>query len=97
MTAGREPPGTELVRNPDVGETPVEGDVFLAGPDGGRIHYLNQVAAGVWTMLESPHKREDIKAVVRDAFPEVAPARIEADVDSVLDTLLARGLIRLRG
>lgn len=94
MTAGSETTQTPLVRCPGISETPVEGDVFLAGPDGQRIYYLNEIAAGIWAVLESPHTREEIKSIFRDAFPDASSARIDADLDPVLDTLLAQGLIR---
>jgi hypothetical protein len=93
QTGAHENQGTRLHRNPRVSETPVESDIFLVEPDSGAVYYLDRMSAGIWTLLQVPHARGEIHAVFRDAFPDVPPAQITADLDAALDELLARRLI----
>jgi hypothetical protein len=84
-----------LRRNLDVRETPVDDDIFLVAPDSGDIVYLDRIGTAIWTLLENPHTKEQVRAVFQDAFPDVPAARIDADLDEALGNLLARGLIVL--
>ena len=82
-----------LRRAEGVVESEMEGDLFLVRPDDGEIFHLDRMAAGVWTLLAEPMSRAEVLAIFREAFPEVGPERIAADLDAALDEMLRDRLI----
>jgi hypothetical protein len=71
----------------------VEDDTFLIDPEIGTIHHLNQLGAAIWRQLDGPVSVPELIELLCAAFPEVPPARITADVESLLATLKAEGLV----
>jgi hypothetical protein len=71
-----------------------EGVVFLADGEYGAIFALDPLGAAIWKLLEEPTSVREAAALVSEAFPEIEPARIAADVIRLIQTLLARQLLR---
>jgi hypothetical protein len=69
------------------------GSVYLADGVRGGIFLLNPVGAAIWHLLAEPASSRDIAAAIGDAYPDVEPARIEADVSTMIGTLLANRLV----
>ena len=85
-----------IERNPETMATDVDGETFLVRPDREDIHYLDAVATGIWRLLSEPMSENDMSIVMRDAFPDVSPDVIEADLKRALEELMAAGHLRSR-
>lgn len=72
----------------------MDDDLFLVAPTSGEIVHLDQMAAAVWHLLETPCQQSDIAAVFADAFPDVPADRLAADLQLSLQTLIAAGLVQ---
>lgn len=96
-TAPPLPAGTRLVRKPGVALRGVDGDAFLAHPDGVAVHHLNAVGAGIWNLLDEPMAAAEATDLLAAAFPDADPRLIRADVDDLFAALDASGLaLRVR-
>ena len=84
---------TKYVRQARVDITEVDREVFLVEPDSDEIYYLDEITSGIWRLLAEPTTSEDMATVLRAAFPDVDPARIQADLATALRDLLARDLV----
>ena len=72
----------------------VEGEFFLVEPLSNEIFYLDAVSSGLWRLLESPQKTEDLIATLQAAFPEQPEDQIAADATRMIEELQAAGLVR---
>ena len=79
-------------RNPGVTETAVDLEVFLVDPETQEVFYLDVAGTTLWRLIEEPQSFGDVLAVYGAAFPDVDPAKIEADLKAALDKLLEQGL-----
>lgn len=84
-------------RNPAAGETEIDGEIFLVEPESEEVYYLDRTASALWRLLEAPRSFDDIRAVFRDAFPEVAAGMLERDLRDALGTLIEQGLVEVSG
>ena len=71
----------------------VEGELFLAAPGRGTIHYLNRMASAVWRTFVEPRTAEELVALFRAAFPDVPGRSIAKDVKDIVAFLAASKLI----
>ena len=79
-------------RNPGVTETAVDSEVFLVDPETQEVFYLDVAGTALWRLIEEPQSFDDVLAVYGAAFPDVDPAKIEADLKAALEKLLEQGL-----
>ncbi len=80
-------------RNPRIVLREMDDSVFLADPDSECLLYLNALGAAIWRLLERPAGEPEVVATVQQAFPEVDPQTVAADVSGLLRELAARDLI----
>jgi hypothetical protein len=81
--------------HPDVIYKPVtEGAVLLSTED--EVYYgLNAVGARVWELLPPVLTRlDELCSSLSEVYPDIGSATIHADVQALLDDLLALGLVR---
>jgi hypothetical protein len=71
----------------------IEGENFLASPDGKAIYHLNQIGSGIWELLAEPTSKEVIIATLETAFPEIKRSTIEKDVTKILKIFRLKKLI----
>lgn len=83
----------KYMRNPAVGETRIEEDVFLVDPADQEVFYLDTVTTGLWGLLEQPVSLEEICAVFAEAFPDQDPARLKSDIEAALTDFIARNFV----
>lgn len=57
------------------------------------LHALNRLGLGLWNLLAAPLDAENIVSIFLGAFPDAEPASVRGDVDALLATLLAKGLV----
>jgi len=86
---------SRVARHPGVQFREVGDEIFLVHPDGERIFNLNPMAAALWRLLENPITGRGMAEVVMTAFPIMAPAKIEGDIQAILGALLAQGFARV--
>jgi hypothetical protein len=84
---------TRLRRRAGVVERSLGGSLFLAHPTDGRVHRLNATSAALWRLFETPTSLREAVLAFQDAFPRVAPARIEREVRGVLEGLTGADLV----
>ena len=72
----------------------IEGENFLASPDGKAIYHLNQIGSGIWELLAVPTAKEDIVSTLATAFPQIERSIIEKDVAEILKRFQSKNLIR---
>jgi len=82
-----------LVRNPVIGETPVDDEIFLVEPDTEEVYWLDRLSAGLWRLLAEPVTLPELQETVRAAFPDADAAKVDADVATALSELERRRLI----
>ena len=83
-----------FIRNRLVQKIGIEGENFLASPDGKAIYHLNQIGSGIWELLAEPTSKEDVIATLEMAFPETQSSTIEKDVTKILKRFQRKELIR---
>jgi hypothetical protein len=83
---------TIFCRKPDVISANLGAELAVLDLPGGSYLGFNTTASHVWRLLQDPLTLEQICAAMVAEF-EVEPALCEADVQSLLNRLLAAGLI----
>jgi hypothetical protein len=78
---------------PDVGIRRVDQALFLTSAAEDAIFELNPLGAAVWRMLTEPSSVSRATSMLADAFPEIPPITIEADVASLFADFSAQGLV----
>ncbi len=74
----------------------VGAHVFLVDGRRDAIHSLDPISGGIWRLLAKPREREEIAAVLADAFPDVPKPRLDRDIARVLNALEAAGLVQVQ-
>ncbi|MDF1719210.1 MAG: PqqD family protein [Minwuia sp.] len=85
---------TTFRRADGVSENPMDDDLFLVAPGSGEIVHLDQMAAAVWRLLETPCSQTEMIAVFVEAFPEMPADTVSADLQTALQTLIAAELVQ---
>ena len=85
--------GPRIRRNPDVVETAVDRELFLANPDNQAICHLNAIGTALWRLMAEPIGVEQAIGLLHEAFPDVPREQIERDVNALVADLTARGLV----
>jgi len=86
-----------LIRNPGILERQVDDTVFLVNPEDDTIFYLNPLSAGIWNLLAEPTTPSKAEHIVQQAFPDVPPDQIAADVSKLIKELENKDLVRRHG
>ncbi|MEO8558941.1 MAG: PqqD family protein [Rhodospirillales bacterium] len=80
-------------RQAGVSETEIDDGVFLVEPKSQEIYFLDAISRGLWRLLGEASSLADLQGVVRQAFPDQAPAEIDRDVAAVIVEMSERGLV----
>ncbi|MCK2182728.1 PqqD family protein [Halomonas getboli] len=92
MSGARAPRATWR-RLPMVSEHALGDEHFLVDARG-EVHRLSAVAAGIWRLLGlEPLTQDEIVALLAERFPEIASARLAADVAGLFDELAGHRLV----
>lgn len=84
---------TRYRRIGNINQTVVDGEIFVILPGGAEMFHLDQMAAGLWRVLEGPTSREELVALFQAAFPDTDQETIEKDIAAALERMLANGLV----
>ncbi len=82
-----------LRRRPDIAITALDGGTFLIDGRTQVIFHLDALGGGVWTALAEPATRDELAALLAEAFPDTPPDTIARDLDALLAELDARDLL----
>jgi hypothetical protein len=83
-----------VVRSVDQVSTLLEGEVVILNAKTGKYYSLNPVGSRIWELIERPVTFAAIVDAVTTEY-EVDRGRCAADVDRILQAMLASGLIEL--
>jgi hypothetical protein len=89
----RNVPRGRYLRNPDITETKVGEEHFLADSEGAAIHNLNAVGSALWQLMAEPRTVDELVNPLHAAFPQVSRTQIEQDVRALLKGLMAKRLV----
>ncbi len=84
-------------RRPGVTEREVGEAAFLVDPTTDSLYHLNATAAALWRLLAEPIDAGEAAEVLKAAFPDAPPDRVETEVAGLFADLAGRGLIRRCG
>jgi hypothetical protein len=71
------------------------GECVLVDRARGRVLALNVTGAAVWDLLDGRRDAAALAAIVAAAAGDVDAAQVEADVQRLLDQLVAEGFVEL--
>jgi len=81
------------VRARELMEADVDDELVALDPQGGLCFGFNQVATSVWKLLDQPRSLTDLQSSLSEEY-EVTPAQCREEVQSLLDDLVAKDLVR---
>ncbi|MDQ3144957.1 MAG: PqqD family protein [Pseudomonadota bacterium] len=87
--------GTIYERNADLLEAGLGDELVALDAQGGQCFGFNATAASVWRLLETPASFDALRDSLREEY-EVGEEECTADLQALLDDLIARGLVRKR-
>ena len=71
--------------------------LYLADANGWAIHRMDPLAAAIWAIIEDPLPLAELIDIMAVAYPQVAPAKIASDIQSLLKRLYSAGLVEAIG
>lgn len=80
-------------RAQDLLEAELGEELVALDPAGGQCFGFNGVATSVWRLLEQPRSRLDLEQALLSQY-EVEPDRCNAELQLLLDDLVAKGLVQ---
>lgn len=86
---------TIIVAVADQASVDLDDEAAILNLKSGVYFGLNEVAARIWRLIQTPHTVAEIRAAVLDEF-DVEPVRCEADVQALLKDLAEHQLIEIR-
>lgn len=84
---------TRLRRRSDIAITALDGATFLVDARSDAIFHLDALGGGVWAALVEPMTRDDLVALLAEAFPDTPSETITHDVDALLAEFTERDLL----
>ncbi len=80
-------------RNPQIEESPLQGELMLFDPVKSSFFVLNQTMAHVWHQCDGATGIDNLLQSVQHSFAGAESGRVATEVKSALDELLALGLV----
>lgn len=71
----------------------VAGRVVVARPARGDVMLIDPIGVVVWRALDRPRTRDELVAVMTEAYPDAAGDTITDALDEIVDQLLDAGVI----
>ena len=84
--------GPRFLRHPAVATLQAEDGTTLLRPPLGDGKELNEVAAFIWRVIESPRTKSEIVSAILDRY-DATPERVGADFDALVSDLLESGMV----
>jgi hypothetical protein len=88
------PDGDErLTQSPGVEERSNKGSTFLVTPGSGALHHMSSLAMVIWRQFDEAKTVNEILALLVAAFPGENPAKVEEDLDDLVEELRQKNLL----
>lgn len=84
--------GQRIVAGPSLASKEIDGEVVVLNLADGRYYGLNHVAGEVWQLVQEPRSLPELVDLIVAEF-DVSPSEAAADLEGLLDDLLARELV----
>lgn len=81
------------LRNPQVEEAPLSGELMLFDPARSQFFVLNRTMAFIWRRCDGAHGLDGFLAGLQEEFEGVPAEAADADVRRALGELLSLGLV----
>ncbi len=78
---------SQFIQAPNVEVAPMQGETVLFNLDSNKFCLLNQTAALVWSMLETPVTADAMAAEICNRYGGTEPAKVLQDVREVIDRM----------
>ena len=85
-----------VTRSPDVLSRVLDGEAVLLDLGSGAYFGLNEVGTRAWELIGDGRTKRELRDALLQEF-EVAPEKLDQDLDELLASLEKRGLVRLEG
>ena len=87
-------PTTPVERDPELISASLGEELAMLHIDSGRYYFLNDIAAAIWELLETPTTPAALCGTLVGRY-DVSPEQCESEVLSLLDRLLEKEMIRI--
>ncbi|MBL9051386.1 MAG: PqqD family peptide modification chaperone [Tabrizicola sp.] len=94
--AAKKATGGLLVQRAGCLSVPIGDRLYLADAEGRAIHRMDPLAAAIWSLVEEPIRTDAILEILTEAFPDVEPDRLAADLNALVRRLVGAGLVESR-
>ena len=68
-------------------------EIFLYNKAGGELTVLNKTALLIWSLCDGHHSEEHMADLLSKIYPDAAPSKIRADIQSTLQDFQTQSLI----
>jgi PqqD family protein of HPr-rel-A system len=88
---------TSWHRDPTLPFQRMDEETIVIDPRAREVHLLNETAARIWELLETPSSIDELCAALADEYEGATPAALRAEVEGFLSDLGGKGLLTTRG
>ena len=88
---------TSWSRDPSLPFQRMDEETIVVDPRTREVHLLNETAARIWDLLESPASVEELCEALAEEYDGAPPEALRAEVESFLADLGGKGLLAARG
>ena len=75
----------------------MDEETIVVDPRSREVHLLNETAARIWDLLESPASLEELCEALADEYEGATPEVVRGEVEGFLKDLGGKGLVSAKG
>jgi PqqD family protein of HPr-rel-A system len=75
----------------------MDEETIVVDPRSREVHLLNETAARIWDLLETPASLDELCEALSDEYEGATPEALRAEVEGFLADLGGKGLLAARG
>jgi PqqD family protein of HPr-rel-A system len=88
---------TSWSRDPALPYQRMDEEMIVIDPRAREVHLLNETAARIWDLLETPASVDELCAALADEYEGATPEALRAEVEGFVKDLSGKGLLAARG
>jgi PqqD family protein of HPr-rel-A system len=88
---------TSWRRDPSLPFQRMDEETIVVDPRTREVHLLNETAARIWDLLETPASVEELCEALSDEYEGATPEALRAEIEGFLTDLGGKGLLAARG
>jgi PqqD family protein of HPr-rel-A system len=88
---------TSWRRDPTLPFQRMDEDTIVVDARTREVHLLNETAARIWDLLETPSSVDELAAALAEEYEGASPEELRAEVEAFVGELGGKGLIAPRG